>query len=101
MKILYSAIVASVVFASITAPALQARADDDVRSGAWNEGRAAGKACAVDSANCRFDNPYLSKPVDEDSGETESDKPDSESQALSSADYIAGFIVGKSEASNK
>ena len=98
MKPLQYAIAISVVLASITMPALQAKADEDVRSTAYNQHRADGKVCAAAGPNCKFDNPYTDKP--DDSGKT-FESADPNTQALNNSDYIAGFIVGKSEANSK
>ncbi|XGV95691.1 MAG: hypothetical protein ACAF41_23485 [Leptolyngbya sp. BL-A-14] len=97
MKPLHAAIVASIVFASVTIPALQAKADDDVRSEAWKKGHDAGVEVATkcnpnnpptDVSLCQLNNPYKLEP--EDAGD--------EAKALNNADFIAGFIAGKSDA---
>ncbi|MBW4691121.1 MAG: hypothetical protein KME27_05065 [Lyngbya sp. HA4199-MV5] len=97
MKLLHSAIVASVVFTSLTVSTLQARADESTVSAAWRQGYADGlrvaqecnpKTPPEDASLCQFDNPYKLEP--EDIGD--------EAKALSNADYIAGFIAGKAEA---
>lgn len=93
MKPFYRAIVASTMVFSLTVPALQARADDDVRSSAWLQGQADAKNCPTDPAKC-FNNVYAPKRDDSDKS---TDTTDPETQALNSADYIAGFIVGKSQ----
>jgi hypothetical protein len=89
MKPLHFAIALSVVLASITMPALQARAvDEDVQppSTAWKKGFSAGQKCITDGPDkCTFTNEYPYKP----------DDPDVNTTARDNSDYIAGFIAGK------
>jgi hypothetical protein len=95
MKPIHFAIALTVVLASITVPALQARADEEVKlpAPAWEKGRLDGKACAAAGpTNCKFKNLH-----DLSSYPPETDLTP---LAVENSDYIAGFIVGKSEANN-
>lgn len=94
MKSLYGTIATAVMLFSLTVPALQARAEDEVRSAAWQLGYGDGVKCVADSAKCKFDNPY----VDTSGGKlTDAER---NTLALNNSDYIVGFIIGKAEANS-
>lgn len=100
MKPLYCAIATSVMLALLTVLAPQAKAEDNVRSTAYEQGRAAGRACVAAGPSCeKFAYPYPATTTDA-TGNT-SENQITEAQALDNTDYVAGFIVGKSEANSK
>ncbi|PSB27751.1 hypothetical protein [Stenomitos frigidus] len=101
MKPLYCALAASVTFALLTVPALQARADEDAPptpSSAWRQGYTDGAKCVADGASCKFTNPYATKT--DESGKS-IDTREANTLALDNSDYIAGFIVGKTSSTSK
>ena len=94
--VLYCAIALSVVLASITVPALQASAAEDVPptpTKAWNEGHTDGEICVKVPANCKFNNIYK-----KDADGNNPPGLDDNTTALYNTDYIVGFIAGKAEA---
>ena len=95
MKPLHAAILASVMFAAVTIPALQARAADGDDQTPFEQGRAAGQPCVKDPTTCKVNNPpYPYKEPADDPANAAAN----EATANDNANYIAGFLIGKSEA---